>query len=65
MILDWILEEPRNRETSSIFKENMIKLRTKRDYEQLDAYSLLARTYGFSLIPTTGISFSIFIVRSG
>ncbi len=49
MILDWILEDPRNRDTiSSIFKENMIKLRTKRDCEQLDAYSLLARTYGFS-----------------
>ncbi|NRA66631.1 MAG: hypothetical protein HRU19_19235 [Pseudobacteriovorax sp.] len=49
IILDWILENKKNRDAvGSIFKENMIKLRTKRDYENLDRFSLLARTYGFS-----------------
>ena len=49
LILEWILNSNQNRDAmASIFKENMIKLRTKRDFESLDRYAILAKSHGFS-----------------
>ena len=49
LVLDWILDGSKNRDAvASIFKENMIKLRTKRDFESLDRFAVLAKGYGFS-----------------